>query len=148
MLLVLLVVGRTERRLIERHRRLEAYSVRDFDLLISMIDDQGGVVWFTPNTLTEASNLLGQHGNPERVWMFEVLSGLIAESREVIIDSAEASVHPLFAEIGLADAALLEVVSPDRPLLTADGRLYAPALANNEQAAMNFNYRRESELVR
>ena len=147
MLLVLLVAGRTNRRIIERHKRLEEYSVDDFDLLANMIGDRGGVVWVTPNTLTEASNLLGQHTDPERRRMFETLAVLISESREVLIGSAQASAHHRFPEMGLADAALLEIVSPDRPLLTVDGRLYAAALAGNAESATNFNHHRMNDLV-
>jgi len=146
-LLVLLVAGRTDHGIVERHRRLEAYSVHDFELLISMIDDWGGVVWVTPNTLTEASNLLGQHGSPERELLFETLAGLITESRELLVESAQASTNPRFLQLGLADAALLEIVSAERPLLTGDGRLYAAALVSNAESATNFNHHRAGELV-
>lgn len=147
MLLVLLVAGRTDRRIIARHRRLESYSVHDFDLLANMISDWGGVVWVTPNTLTEASNLLGQHRSPERELLFETLARLISESQELLIESSRASIHPRFVQLGLADAALLEVVSPDRPLLTADSRLYAAALVSDTESATNFNHHRASEFV-
>lgn len=146
MLLVLLVVGRTDRSIIERHRRLEPYSVHDLDLLVNMIDDRGGVVWVTPNTLTEASNLLGQHGSPERELLFESLARLISESKELCVESTRASVNPRFIELGLADSALLEVASPDRPLLTADSRLYAAALVRNAKSTTNFNHHRVSEI--
>ncbi len=146
-LLVLLVAGRTDRRIVERHRRLVTYSSQDFDQLSNTIGDRGGVVWITPNTLTEASNLLGQHGSPERELLYETLALLIAEGREVLVDSSQASINPLFVQLGLADVALLEVISPDRPLLTVDGRLYAAAIAANPQSATNFNHLRTSELV-
>ena len=147
MLLVLFVVGRTEPRIIERHRRLNSYSAHDFDLLADMIDDRGGVIWVTPNTLTEASNLLGQHNSPVRELLFERLAELISESRELLVESNQASHHPRFIDLGLADAAILEVVSADRPLLTVDGRLYAAALASDADSATNFNHHRASELV-
>lgn len=147
MLLVLLVVGRTNRRIIQHHRRLEAYSVDDFDVLVELISDSGGVVWVTPNTLTEASNLLGQHGSPERELLFETLANLISDSQEVLVHSDQASTNLHFVELGLTDSAILEVISSDRPLLTGDGRLYAVALANNSLSARNFNHHRASELV-
>ena len=147
MLLVLLVAGRTDPGIIKRHRRLDAYSVQDFDQLINMIDEWGGVVWVTPNTLTEASNLLGLHSSPERELLFETLARLISESRELLVESNRASANPRFIQLGLTDTALLEVISPERPLLTVDGRLYAAALANDAQSATNFNHHRASELV-
>jgi predicted nucleic acid-binding protein len=147
MLLVLLIAGRTDRGIINRHRRLESYSVHDFDLLVDMISEWGGAVWVTPNTLTEASNLLGQHRSPERELLFETLAKLISESQELLIESIRASRHPRFIQLGLADAALLEVISSDRPLLTADSRLYAAALVSNADSATNFNHHRAGELV-
>lgn len=146
-LLVLLVAGRTNRRIIRRHRRLTAYSAQDFDQFGVIIADRGGIVWVTPNTLTEASNLLGQHGNPERELPFRTLASLISECREVLVDSRRASINARFSQLGLADAALLEVISADRPLVTVDGRLYAAALAANPQSATDFNHLRTTELV-
>ena len=146
-LLVLLVAGRTNRRIIERHRRLTAYSAQDFDQLGVIIADRGGIVWVTPNTITEASNLLGQHGDPERELLFRTLATLISECREVLVDSSRASINARFSQLGLADAALLEVISADRPLVTVDGRLYAAALAANPQSATDFNHLRTTELV-
>ena len=147
MLLVLLVVGRTDPRIIERHRRLEPYSISDFEVLVGLIDDRGGTIWVTPNTLTEASNLLGQHSSPERELLFESFASLIYESQELLVESGPASSHPLFIELGLADAAVLDIVSAERPLLTADGRLYAAALAYDDESAANFNHHRVDELV-
>lgn len=146
MLLVLLVAGRTDRRIIERHRRLEGYSVDDFSVLARLIRNSGGTVWVTPSTLTEASNLLGQHGGAERERLFRTLASLISESREVLVHSSQAATNIHFNDLGLTDAALLEVISPERPLLTADGRLYAAALTSDAQSTTNFNHHRASEL--
>lgn len=147
MLLVLLAAGRADRRIIERHRRLDDYSADDFNVLVQLIRDSGGVVWVTPNSLTEASNLLGQHGSPERELLFETLARLISESQELWVESSQASRNSHFIDLGLTDAALLEIVSPDRPLLTVDSRLYAAALTSNPQSAKNFNHHRASELA-
>ena len=38
-------------------------------------------------TLTEASNLLAQHGEPERSRFFEVLRILIEENEEIVVTS-------------------------------------------------------------
>ena len=45
-----------------------------------------------------------------------------------------------FPRLGLADAALLEAVSADAPLLTVDFDLYVAALASGEESAINFNH--------
>ena len=64
-LFVLLVAGSEGRELIVKHRRLEGYSAKDYDILLDLIRPVGQV-FVTPNTLTETSNLLAQHGEPER----------------------------------------------------------------------------------
>ena len=64
-LLVLLIVGLTDRRLIASHKRLKEYTVDDFDLLERLISASAGIA-VTPNVLSEASNLTRQIGGPAR----------------------------------------------------------------------------------
>ncbi|MGH9477535.1 MAG: hypothetical protein ACRD1C_14630, partial [Terriglobales bacterium] len=56
-LLVLLTVGTASRAYISRHKRLQAYSEADFDLLVEVIAPVSKVM-VTSNTLTETANLL------------------------------------------------------------------------------------------
>ena len=63
-LLVLLVVGETDKKLIVKHRRLREFDEDDYERLVRLIN-QVDKVLVTPNTLTEASNLLAYHGEPE-----------------------------------------------------------------------------------
>lgn len=89
-LLVLLVVGSQSRNLISRHRRLQHYSAEDYDILLELL--QGADQLFvTPNTLTEASNLIRQHGEPERSFLMRRLQYLIHGSREIVVASVDAS---------------------------------------------------------
>ena len=62
-LLVLLVVGSESRELISKHRRLEHYSAEDYDILVELLQNAENL-FVTPNTLTETSNLVSQHGEP------------------------------------------------------------------------------------
>ena len=85
-LLVLFVVGSTGRELIAKHRRLKEYRAADYEALIRLLlRGRDGRVFVTPNTLTETSNLLGQHKEPERSRLFEKLRVLIQESKEVVV---------------------------------------------------------------
>ena len=140
-LLVLLVVGSEDRGLIERHKRLREYTPEDYDLLYRIIADVGHI-FVTPNTLTEASNLLGQHQEPERSLLYEQLGWLIEESEEIVVRSADAASNSEYTRLGLTDAALLEVATPDTPLITTDALLYIAASAKDEAAAVNFNHHR------
>ena len=137
-LIVLLVVGQAGRDLIAKHRRTRGFTVEDYDRLIQAIS-RVGELRMTPNTLTEASNLLGQHGEPQRSRLLLKLRELIERSPETVVASADAARRGAFPRLGLTDAALLEIVSADAPLLTVDLDLYAAALASGEEAAINFN---------
>ena len=137
-LFVLLVVGCESRDLIPKHRRLEHYSSEDYDILLELLEgtDQ---LFVTPNTLTETSNLVSQHGEPERSLLMRRLRFLIHESQEVLVASTEASTNSKFERFGLTDAALLETVTADAPLLTVDLSLYLAAIESGEERAINFN---------
>lgn len=138
-LLVLRIVGDVSRQLINHHRRLSAFSPEDYDKLIELTSRYDYLL-VTPNTLTEASNLLAYHEEPRRSKLMERLRSLIHESREIVVSSTTASTSREFVRLGLTDAALLEHVSNRTPLLTTDLQLYLAALANGDQAAFNFTH--------
>ena len=138
-LLVLLVVGSVSRDLISKHRRLREYTVEDYEKLVDLLGPVDRVL-VMPNTLTETSNLLAQHADPERSRFFDMLRFLIQESEEVVVASAKASANDSFNRLGLTDAALLEAITEDTPLVTVDLDLYLAALAKGAYAAMNFRH--------
>lgn len=140
-LLVLLVAGSTNRHLITKHRRLREYSEEDYDILLNVIG-QVERVYVTPNTLTEASNLLSQHADPERSQMLDMLRYVIHSSEEVVVQSSVASSRSEFDQFGLTDSALLEVASEETPLLTVDFDLYLAALRQGRVSAVNFTHLR------
>ena len=136
-LLVLLVVGSTDVRLIAKHRRLQKFGSDDYERLAAIVS-RAAYVLVTPNTLTEASNLLAQHGEPERSRFFETLKSLIELSKEIVVTSIDASRNPHFRRLGLTDAALLEVVSRETPLVTVDLDLYLAAIGKDPFSAVNY----------
>ena len=138
-LLVLLVVGATDRALVRRHRRLQAFNADDYELLVDLLGNCQQVL-VTPNTLTETSNLLSQHGEPQRSRFFETFRSIIEINKEIVVVSRQASGNASFKPLGLTDAALLEVVTADTPLITVDLDLYLAALAKVPGAAINFTH--------
>ena len=118
-LFVLLVVGSENRDLISKHRRLEHYSAEDYDILTELLEN-ADQLFVTPNTLTETSNLVSQHGEPERSILMRRLRFLIHRSQEVVVASTEASSNAKFEKLGLTDAALLETVSAFHDLTDKD----------------------------
>ena len=142
-LLLLLVVGSVNRDLISKHRRLGDFTASDYDLLRKLIETVHQV-FVTPNTLTETSNLLAHHGEPERSDLFIGLRFIIQKSEEVIVASALASSNRNFTRLGLTDAALLEVVTSETPLLTVDDNLHLAALSNGAVNSFNFTHLRDN----
>ena len=136
-LFVLLVVGSESRDLISKHRRLEHYSDEDYDILLEVLRD-ADQLFVTPNTLTETSNLVSQHREPERSLLMRRLQYFIHVSEEIVVASVDASSNAKFEELGLADAALLETATVDTPLLTVDFGLYLAAIESGEDRAVNF----------
>ncbi len=136
-LLILLIVGGVDTRIIAKHRRLSDYTEDDYVLLLVILEEASQVL-VTPNTLTEASNLLAQHGEPERSLLMAGLHYLIDESEEIVVSSALASANSEFQRLGLTDSALLEAISEERPLVTVDMDLYAAALTKGDNVAVNF----------
>ena len=138
-LLVLLIVGSVGDELIARHRRLQNFTAEDYRSLRNLLD-RVGQVFVTPNTLTESSNLIAQHGEPERSRFLDRLQFVIQESREIHVASEVASQNNAFRRLGLTDAALLEVATVETPLLTVDLDLYRAAWAKGRDTAVNFTH--------
>lgn len=137
-LLVLLIVGGTRRDLIGRHKRLKAFAQEDFDLLQQIIARAVRVI-VTPNTLTEASNLMAQIEDPARSEIRETFRRVVVASEEEYVPSCDAVSSVEFLRLGLTDAGLLQLVSGSRSLLTSDLDLYLEALRSGA-AAVNFNH--------
>lgn len=138
-LLVLLVVGAAGPPLISKHRRLRTFREEDYHLLVNLIGQVGRVL-ATSHTLAEASNLLGQHGEPERSRLFYLFRQLIERSEEIGIPGRDASRNRLFIRLGLTDAALLEVISEETPLVTVDLDLYLAASNQASRSVINFRH--------
>lgn len=138
--LLLLVAGLTDRRIIAKHKNLSSFAIADFDVLQKTIRDFQSVTT-TSHVLAEASNLLGQHRDPERTWLFETLKWLIEERlEERPISSREAAQRPEFLRLGLTDGGLLESIAPGTKALTADLDLYLAILNFQSDGAINFNH--------
>ena len=140
-LLLLLVVGSVNRDAIARHRRLREFTRDDFGILLNLINQVERVL-VTPNTLTETSNLLSLHGEPERSRFFERLRLIIEQTEEIVVASANASSNNAFTRLGLTDAALLEVATKETPIITVDFGLYLAASSSNPGSAINFTHLR------
>ena len=109
---------------------------------MKLINDTDHQVFVTPNTPTEASNMLAQHVEPERSLIFGVLQALIETTEEKAVESRVAARNSNFKRLGLTDAALMEIVSASNPLITTDLDLCLAASAKEAGAAYNFAHYR------
>ena len=138
-LLVLFVVGLTRRSYIEKHKRLRAYTVDDFDLVYQIVSGFTKVI-VTPNTLSEASSFVRQVGEPIRSEIYATFGHLTAA--EVYVASRIAVAEAEFCRLGLTDTVLLSDDLAAYPLVTADLDLYLAALSRGRDA-FNFHHLRD-----
>jgi hypothetical protein len=137
-LLVLFVVGLTSTTYIAKHKRLQSYFVRDFQLLRQRLKRAERII-ATPNVLTEASNLAAQIAEPAKGQIARAFRVLLQRSDEIYVESRIAAEHPVYPRLGLADAGLLQILGDSRTLLTADLDLYLQACRQHLKA-VNFTH--------
>jgi hypothetical protein len=142
-LLLLLFVGTTSRNYIAKHRRLTAYTVADFDLLLSILSGFGHVVT-TPGILAETSNFVRNIAEPAASQIGLIFRAFFSPpiiAQESFLPATIVVQAEEFIRLGITDAAILLLLDDTRVLLTADLDLYLAALRNGKNAE-NFNYLR------
>lgn len=139
-LLLLYVVGVYDPRWIERFKRTNTFTPDDFELLNRLLG-RFKTAATTPSILTEVSNFLGQLPKGPRRDCTELLRRLIPDLEETYHPSAEVCEHPYFVQFRLTYTGIAEVATDPYLVVTDDLPLYH-ALANDEQAVINFNHLR------
>lgn len=136
-LLVLLVIGRWDKSRIGKHKRTKQFKESHFEVLMRLVLRMP-CLFVTPNTLTEASNLLLDERDLRPM---QTLRKLIEGSKEVVVSSQIAATNDRFVRFGLTDTVLLEEASSSKPLITDDLALYGVTSgAKGYRAAYNFNH--------
>jgi predicted nucleic acid-binding protein len=140
---VLFVVGTTKPSYISKHKRLNAFDEIDYKLLCDIIEKCEGII-FTPNVLSETSNLLRRIGEPIKTELMTVFRNIIDSADERTIESKIAAARMEYLRLGLTDAVLLELANSGASLLTVDLDLYIAALSAGYSAA-NYNHMSASQ---
>jgi hypothetical protein len=140
-LLLLLIVGIADRTYIRKHRRLQAYSEDDFDLLRRLIGPMSAII-VTPNVLTETSNFAQQIAEPARTRIATAFTALLDGLDEQYVPSKRAAAQPEFLRLWLTDSGILDRMTEENILLTADLSLYLAAERRGHKA-INFNHQRD-----
>jgi hypothetical protein len=136
-LLVLHLVGKTNKHRIRDFKTGDVFGVKDFDLLEALVEYLGKLIT-TPHVLTEVSNLAKLHGKElgafrqEYKVAVEQMDEFYDESRAVVADAA-------FMRLGLTDAAITMLQRRNLLVLTVDSILW-DTLQQRGLDAVNFNH--------
>jgi hypothetical protein len=137
-LLVLMLVGRTERQLIGRHKRLKVFAPEDHETLLLVLG-RFDAIHVTPNVVTEACNLARQIDEPARGRIMETLTDFCRQATEVYVPSTVAAEESQFSWLGLSDVTMLVGVDATTGVLTGDHQLYSE-LCRKGHLSRNFNH--------
>ncbi len=136
-LLLLYLVGRTNKNRILTFKRTQRYTIEDFEL-VELLIAQFATLITTPHVLTELSNLgtlQGTELSRLRILFKETVEHtqeFYDESRHIVSDAA-------FNRLGLADAAITTLCRRSMLVLTDDLPLYL-GLTQRGVDVINFNH--------
>ncbi len=139
-ILLLLIVGSSNRKRISQFKRTEQFIPEDYDLLIKLIDLFPKIIT-TPNILTEVNSLTNQIGEPERSKCFAIFAQLISEIDEFTLSSQDIVKNNGFIKFGLTDCGIVEVSKNQYLVLTDDFKLFN-YLQKLGIDSINFNHLR------
>jgi hypothetical protein len=138
-LLLLYLIGRTNKNRILNFKRTQAYTIDDFDLLNRFMAEFK-VLITPPHVLTEVSNL-GDLQRQEREVFRSCFVQIVEQSREHYDERLSAVQETCFRRLGLTDAAIAALASQGFLFLTDDLDLYL-TLVEQRVDAINFNHLR------
>lgn len=140
-LLILYLVGSTNKSRIPIFKRTQVYAIEDFELLERLIAYLGNVIT-TPHVLTEVSNLASLHGS-ELTAFRQRFKSAVADMKEFCDASREVVSDRSFQRLGLTDAAIAMISQRNHLVLTDDLTLEM-TLHQRGVDAINFNHIRVS----
>ncbi len=143
-LFLLLLIGATNQRRIEKFSRTDKFSVADYRLLAYVVG-QFKTVLTTPHVLTEVSNL-AKLGNPELTTLRGRFRDIVERTEEIYEASRTVMAEPTFAALGLTDAAITLAAKRPMLVLTDDLELYR-VLFRHGVDVINFNHLRSQQYL-
>jgi hypothetical protein len=144
-LLVVFVVGLTDRGEIGKHKRTRDYTPEDFDrLLVEMNKYQE--LWVTSQSVAECSNLIRQIHSALAERLMQTLSNLVSRINESNMSSRDLFMERCVLTLGVTDAGIAKKSRRVTNLLTADLDLYLE-VSQKYGNAINFNHIRTGAWV-
>ena len=137
-LLVLLIVGSTDRKLIEEHRRTKAFVTRDYDELCGLLEGFDEF-WITSHCLAETSNLLKHTGKRNARSLLTTLAAFCSRTRESYLPKARVFADDHFLRLGVADTGFVQKSKRVSCSITMDVQLYE-TIRRLGRNVVNFNH--------
>jgi hypothetical protein len=141
--LVLWFVGNIDASKVGHQRKLEAYSMVDFNNLEGILN--GFQYHITlPNILTEASNHIGAGNQTICEGAAEALARYAAKYSEEYVHSSGAVSNPKYLRLGLTDTAISMVALKGATVITVDHALFGQLTSDGIHAINLIHYRTPS----
>lgn len=137
-LLILIIVGSFDPKIIPRFKRTSKYLEDDFSLMINFIKFFDNIIT-TPNILTETCNLSLNLNFETENGLYRTFAKIIYSLRENYVTSIDLPKENAFFQFGISDSAIIELCKQGRLLLTDDFPLYGYVTAQGMDA-INFNH--------
>lgn len=120
--LVLLILGTIDKKYIGKHKHISAYSIADYDYLLSVINASKKVIT-CPNVLTEVDNLCNREVDKHSYsqifkQLTEDYEEKYKETKKIVNDNLD-----LMWNIGLTDIILIKIAKECDFLITGDSKL-------------------------
>ena len=144
-LLVLLIVGATDRKLIDRHRRTKQFVARDYDELRDLLKGFDEF-WVTSHCLAETSNLLKQTNDRNAGDLLLTLAVFCSGARESHLSKDQIVADDNFLRLGVADTGFVQKSKRVNWSITVDVQLYE-AISRLGRNVVNFNHVRTAYLT-
>jgi len=139
-LLLLLLAGTVDRKLIGQWKRTRTFDEEDFELLSDLLEAHRGLV-ITPHIAAEVSNLAMSLGRRDHERFFELFAGYLQESEERLMAVRDIAVVDVFARLGVTDTVIARF-KRRRPLVITDDLPLALHLESRKLPVVNFNHLR------
>ncbi len=143
-LLVLLVVGSTDREFISRHKRTKSFIPRDYDELTRLLSGSREL-WVTSHCLAETSNLLKQTDKTKAQILLHTLAAYCDIARESHIPKETVFGYENYRRLGVTDTGFIYSSETVSRSITVDFNLYIE-LSNLGREVINFHHIRASYL--
>lgn len=136
-LLVLYLVGRTNKNRIPTFKRTQQYTIKDFELL-DLLTRRFRKLITTPHVLTEVSNLAALHGKELSAFRTS-FKNTVPQMLEFYDESRRLVEEGSFHSLGLADASINLASRRNLLVLTDDLELHVWLLKRSVDS-INFNH--------